>query len=156
MSHIISYFVTRRVKDSLPAGDFKSVNTSAENLFRCGHVQSIQLVAVNDILCVKSKCLPEMRVYCVQMALQNSSFDIVSAECGCPAGCGPTGSCKHIGALSYALADYVRFRSSPDYQTCTDTLQSWNRPRACKVDPIPVDQLGVSCYPQKFEQKDPE
>lgn len=81
-------------------------------------------------------------MYCVQMALQSSSSDIISVECGCPAGCGPTGSCKHIGALLYALADYIRFRASPEYQTCTDTLQSWNRPRARKVEPIPVDQLG--------------
>ncbi len=26
----------------------------------------------------------------------------------CPAGCGPCGSCKNIGALSYALADFFR------------------------------------------------
>lgn len=68
MSHIVAYFVTRTVKDSLPAGDFKSVNKSAENLFRCGHVQSILSVAVDDVFYIKSKCLPEMRkdrVYCV-------------------------------------------------------------------------------------------
>ena len=145
MSHIVTYFVTQRVNDSLPAGDFKSMNNSAENLFRCGHVQNIQLVTVDDRLFVKAECLPEMRkdrVYCVQMALQCSSSDIVGAECGCPAGRGPTGSCKHIGALSYALADFIRFRKSPEYQTCTDTLQQWNRPRARKVEPIPVNQLG--------------
>ena len=100
---------------------------------------------MDDVLYVKSKCLPEMRkdrVYCVQMALQHSSADIIGAECGCPAGCGPTGSYKHIGALSYALADFIRFRASPDYQTCTDILQQWNRPRARKVEPFPVHQLG--------------
>ena len=103
MSHIVAYFVNRTVKDSLPAADFKSVNNSAENLFRCGHIQSIEVVAVDDILYVKSKCLPEMRkdrVYCVKMAIQRTSADISGAECGSPAGCGPTCSCKHIGALS--------------------------------------------------------
>lgn len=145
MSHIVAYFVTRTVKDSLPAGDFKSINKSAENLFRCGHVQNIQLASVTGILYIKSNCLPEMRrdrVYCVRMALRGSSCDIIAAECGCPAGRGPNGSCKHIGALSYALADFVRFKTSPEYQTCTDKLQVWNRPRARKVQPIPVDQLG--------------
>lgn len=48
-----------------------------------------------------------------------------------------------VGALSYALADFIRFRTSPEYQTCTDMLQQWNRPRSRKVEPIPVDQLGV-------------
>ena len=31
------------------------------------------------------------------------SGDTMHAECGCPAGLGPSGSCKHIGALSCAL-----------------------------------------------------
>ena len=31
--HIVAYFVARSAADSLPAGDFKSVNHSAENLF---------------------------------------------------------------------------------------------------------------------------
>ena len=105
----------------------------------------IELVTVYDVLYVKSKCLPEMckdRVYCVQMTLQNSSADIIGAECGCPAGRGPTGSCKHIGALSYVLADFIRFRASPDYQTCTYILKQWNHPRARKVEPVSVHQLG--------------
>ena len=59
MSHIVAYFVTRTVKDFLPAGDFKSVNKFAENLFRSGgHVQNIQSVPVNNN--IKSTCLPEM------------------------------------------------------------------------------------------------
>ena len=82
------------------------------------------------------------RVYSVRMALQSASFDIIGAECGCPAGQGPTGSCKHIGALSYAIADFVWFIASPDYQTCTDVLQQWNRLRSRKIIPIPVDKRG--------------
>ena len=87
-------------------------------------------------------------VYCVQMALKSSSCDI-AGKCGCPAGCGPTGSCKHRGALSYAFADFLRFRRSPKYQTCREKLQLWNYPHARKVQPIPVDQLGECCCPSK-------
>ena len=47
MSNIMSYFVTRCLKDALPAGDFKSVSKSAENLFRCGHVQAIEVATVD-------------------------------------------------------------------------------------------------------------
>ena len=82
MSQIVSYFVTRTVRDSMPAGDFKSVNRSAENLFRCGHVQNIESVVVGDSLYIRSKCLPEMRkdrVYSVKMALQSTRFDIIGA-----------------------------------------------------------------------------
>ena len=38
IGHIVTYFVTRTVCDGLPAEDLKSVNKSAEILFRCGHV----------------------------------------------------------------------------------------------------------------------
>ena len=94
----------------------------------------------------------------VQMAFESSSSDIIAAECGWAAGHRPNGSCKHIGALSYALADFIRFRTSPEYQTCTDKLQLWNHPHACKVDPIPVDQLGdrhreLSVVPLKIRAK---
>ena len=47
MSNIVTYFVTRTVKDLLQAADFKFVNKSAENLFRCGHVQNIESTAVD-------------------------------------------------------------------------------------------------------------
>ena len=145
MSTIISYFVSRCLKDCLPAGDFKSISKSAENLFRCGHVQDIEVATLGDTVYIKSNCLPEMRkdrVYCVRMCLSKKSYDIVSAECGCPAGCGPCGSCKHIGALSYALAEFFRVKYAPGTLTCTDRLQQWNHPRGRKLDPIPVEKLG--------------
>ena len=144
--HIVAYFVTRTVTDSLPAADFKSVNKSAEGLFRCGHVQAIQVCSTDKCLFVKAKCIPEMRndrVYFVQMTLSMDSFDVMNAQCGCPAGRGPHGSCKHIAALSYALADFCRLGMVPEFLTCTDKLQQWNRPRGRHVDPIPVEQLGT-------------
>ena len=97
------------------------------------------------ILFCESQSLPEMRkdrVYVVRIALGRRNFDIVGAECGCPAGKGPHGSCKHIGALAYAIADFTRFKKSPEYRTCTDKLQEWNQLRVHKVDPLPVNQLG--------------
>ena len=92
----------------------------------------------------------------MRLALQSSSCDIIGAECGCPAGQGSTGICKHIGALLYAFAEFFRFRTSPEYLTCTDTLQQWNHLRARKVEPIPVDQLGdrrCKLLPSKVRDK---
>ena len=57
-------------------------------------------------------------------------------------GCGPCASCKHIGALSYALADFFGILTAQEVSTCTDRLQQWNQPRGRKVNPIPVDKLG--------------
>ena len=152
---IVSYFVNRSVSDGLPADDFKAINSSAENLFRCGHIQGIQVCATEDNLFLKAKCLPEMRkdrVYFLKMVLNVNSCDIFYAECGFPAGVAPQGSCKHIGAFSYALADFCRVRCLPEYMTCTDKLREWNQPCGKRVEPIPVDQLGARRRELKPEQ----
>ena len=145
--NIVTYFVSRSVQDGLPAGDFKAINKSAEYLFRCGHVQHIKYCSTPDITFIKADCLPEMRkdrTYKIVIGLEKSSFDIVFAVCGCPAGKGPSGSCKHIAALCYGLVEFCNLqREIPEYQTCTDFLQAWNKPRAKKVEPIPVDELGI-------------
>ena len=140
---MVSYFVTRSVIDGLPSGDFKSINSSAENLFRCGHIRGIEICPAITALYIRASCLPEMRkdrVYNMSLAL-NQSCDITYASCGCPAGMGPSGSCKHIGALCYAFSDFCKSGSTPEFLTCTDKLQSWNKPQGRKVDPIPVEQL---------------
>ena len=78
------------------------------------------------------------RVYSLSLVL-NQSCDITYASCGCPAGMGPSGSCKYVGALCYAFSDFFKCGSTPDFLACTDKLQSWNKPQGCKVDPIPVE-----------------
>ena len=79
LGHIVSYFVNCFVCDGLPAGDFKDINKSAENLFVCGHVQNIQVCATDNNVFIKAKCLPEMRkdrVYLLRMVLNVKTFDI--------------------------------------------------------------------------------
>ena len=145
MSHIVAYFVTRLASDGKVANDFKSINKSAEGLYKCGHVQNVQVLTDSQFIYIKSKCLPEMRkdrVYLMIVALKSKEYDVVLAECGCPAGKGPYGSCKHIAALTYALADFSRLCILPEFQTATDKLQQWNQLRSRHVNIIPVDKLG--------------
>ena len=42
-ANIISYFVVRTAVDGMPSSDVKSINNSALNLFRCGHVQDMMI-----------------------------------------------------------------------------------------------------------------
>ena len=105
---------------------------------------------VDKFIYIKAKCLPEMRkdrVYILKVVLKARELDIVYAECGCPAEMGPKGSCKHIAALPYALADFSRYKRLPEYRTSTDMLQQWNRFRQRHVEMVPVDELG-SCRRQ--------
>ena len=108
----MAYFITRSVTDRKMAGDIKSFNKSAENLFICCHVQSIEFVKVDDLTYIRGKCLPEMRknrIYVLKLVLKSEELDIVLAECGCPAGVGPKGSCKHIAAVPYSLVHFSQF-----------------------------------------------
>ena len=51
--------------------------------------------------------------------------------------------CKHIGALCYALEEFSRLRKLPEFLTCTEKLQEWNRPRPKKLAIIPVADLAA-------------
>ena len=97
-AQLVTYFVTRTADDGLPLGDFKSINSSAEKLFCCGHVQNIQVAQdTEDTFFLRADCVPEMkkdRLYKISMRLDRKTFDICGATCGCPAGKGPKGSCK--------------------------------------------------------------
>ncbi len=118
--HIVLFFVTLSVIDGLPSSDFKSISSSAENLFKCGHVQNIEVnITNNTFLFLKASCLPEMRkdrIYSLSLALNKSLYDVVHyASCGCPAGKGPNGSCKHSGAFCYALCDFCKCGNIPGF-----------------------------------------
>ena len=144
--HIVTYFVTRCVIDGLPSEDFKSVSSHGINLFKCGHVQSIEVCTASSPLHLRAICQPEMKknkLYKLNLVLNSVTLHIMYASCSCPAGKGPNGSCKHIGAFCYAFENFCTLGSTPDFLTCTDVLQSWNQPRGPKVAPIPVEMLSA-------------
>ena len=150
-AQIVAYFVTRTVDDALPAGDFKSINKSASNLYRCGHVQKIEICSESSTnkVFIRADCLPEMkkdRIYKIILKLDSSSYELDGAECGCPAGRGPRASCKHIAALCYALEEFARLKQLPTFHTCTDKLQTWNQPRPRKLQPMPVENLRTRMH----------
>ena len=143
--HMISYFVSRTAVDDLASGDVKSINNSAKYLYDCGHIQDIEVGYSSTSLHLRATCIPEMRkdrVYKVIMTLDCKTYDIITATCGCPAGKGTTASCKHVGALCYALVEFCTSGKMPDFLTCTDKLQAWNRPKPKKVNPIPVTDFS--------------
>ena len=142
---MISYFVTRTLDDGLPAGDFKGINKKAMHLFQCGHIQHIEIKTSDLSLDVRADCLPEMKkhmVYKVMVSLKPPLYDISGAQCGCKAGMGSKASCKHIGALCYAFSEFCTSGCTPNFLTCTERLQEWNKPRSCCLDIIPVDELS--------------
>ena len=145
--HIVTYFIICCVIDGC--------HQRTSNLFV--HMASIFLSV--DNMCRALKCVlpphlstyvqvicqPEMKknkLYKLNLILNSVALHIMYASCGCPAGKGPNGNCKHIGAFCYAFENFCTLGSTPDFLTCTDVLQSW-KPRGPKVAPIPVEMLSA-------------
>ena len=137
LAKMMAYFVTRKVCDGQIAGDFNHLNNHSYPLFKAGHIQRIRVIRGNDNnVYLSGVCLPEMRKdreYKIQMVLSPSA-DVLFAEDGCPAGKGPTGSCKHIAAFWYALEEFVTLGFTRPILSCTSRLQTWNQPRQKKLD----------------------
>ena len=98
-----------------------------------------------EIFCVRAKCRPVMRkdrIYKLILSLSDS-YNIVSAKCGCSAWVGPQATCKHVGALCYAIANFCQRGQLPDFVTSTEKLQQWNRPRPKKLEAMPITELGA-------------
>ena len=105
------------------------MNKKAYPLFKDGHVQSIRASFSDEKVTYMSKCLPEMKkniTYTINLVVSLQGGDIVSASCGCPAGMGPHGSCKHIAAMCYTLEDFTKLKVTTDHISCTSKLQKWN------------------------------
>ena len=83
------------------------------------------------------------------MCINTENSSVKGAECTCPAGRGPSGSCIHIAAFWFALEDFVRTRdkvSSPQDSnevSCTSVLQQWNKPRKRRMDSKMVEDLAL-------------
>jgi len=146
ISNTMNYFIKRTAVDGKATDDFKSMN-SGEALFRCGHVQALSVADDDEFWWIKANCRPEMKkdkMYRMVVSLCRGSWKVISAICGCPAGRGPRASCKHIGALCYAVANFCLYGQLPDFLTCTDVTQVWNIPAQKKHKPIVVDQLKLT------------
>ena len=134
-ANIINYFLVCTAVDGMPSSDVKAINSSALNMFRCGYVQD-KMIGYDKHIYIQAKCLPEMwkdRVYKVFLCMDVNVYDVIGAECACPAGKGACGSCQHTVAVCYALEEFSRLGELPEFATCTDRLQEWNKPRQKKV-----------------------
>ena len=148
MDHMITYFVTRLADDGRPMNDYKDLSSHAFPLFKAGHIQSVFVATHNDIYKIKCICLPEMKkdiLYNINLTMDSNDY-VLTASCGCPAGAGPTGSCKHICALCYALEKFCEIKRLRSPQSCTSELQKWNQPRKRKLESRPAEDITFIKY----------
>ena len=108
IANILSYFIHRKAHDGNPTNDYKDLNNKAYQLYEAGFIQSI-LYKTDDSLTtvmIRAICAAEMKksvAYKLRLVIHDN--EVLFAACGYPAGRGPTGICKHIGALCYFIED---------------------------------------------------
>ena len=150
IEHVTQYLIYRKEQDNLRAEDWKNFKSGGYKLFKEGHVRNIYINRDDTSCKVTCECLPEMkkdRVYKIKVDIAVSSSDVILAECGCPAGLGPYGSCKHVAATLYALEDFHRFYEllKEQDEPCTSRLQTWNRPRKRRLDSEKSSAISFHC-----------
>ena len=121
LANMMEYFIHREASDGNPTSNFKDINSRAFPLFKAGHIQYVCHKEFDNKLLMKCTCIPEMKksvTYVIRTAF-NTSSDIVFAVCGCPAGRGPTCTCKHLGAFCYFVEEFCCVSTTTIYISCT-------------------------------------
>lgn len=78
--------------------------------------------------------------YSIRVAFTVCNSNIIFAIRGCPAGNGPTSTCKHIDALCYFLEEFCRL-DTVSYSSCTSSLQMWHQPRKRHSTPCTLNNI---------------
>ena len=94
MADADDYFIHRKVTDMQgrvgDAKDLKSISKHAKPLFKCGHVQKLQVCARGGAAFVGAKCLPEMKqdtVYHLQLVLEKKRRNNTCCQLPVPSRC---------------------------------------------------------------------
>ena len=163
LENVLDYLIYQKEEDCLRAEDCKSFKAGGFKLFKEGHVQNIMISQQGTVFGVECKCLPERkkdRVYKIKVEISTNTCSIHLAECSCPAGKGPHGSCKHIAATLFALESfYDTYQQEDDNLSCTSKLQVWNQPRKRRLDSKCASDISfkvdgyycnLCCHPKNF------
>ncbi len=134
---IEEYFVTRQLKDSLPSGDIKGVELGKE-LLKSKRIQAISIhLHHQDIIYFSGLVAAAMKKnlrYSIKLKV-SADGQLINSECECPAGKGPTATCKHIACIALLLVEFRIDGTVPAQKTCTEILQTFHQPKQINRGP---------------------
>ena len=159
MPAIKQYVVFRQVSGKESNDDLSAVE-KAEKLVEAGAVQAKDNSGSIFFSGIVDAEMKKKTKYNVKLRLKMNG-EVENSECDCPAGEGPTATCKHVTASlitisKFATTDVPLLLSG----SCTDTLQTFKRPtKAHQGLPVPAEQLGKGVKddddprPKKFRNR---
>ena len=63
--------------------------------------------------------------------------ELLNSDCECPAGKGPSSTCKHIACVALFLAEFKKDGNLSSTKTCTEILQTFHKPKNTFKGPPP-------------------
>ena len=88
----------------------------------------------------------EMRktmTYSMKLVMDGDCGEVLNAHCECPAGRGPTGTCKHTVSVLLVLVKFIEEGTLLVQNSCTDELQTFKKPTGSHDgSPVRAENLG--------------
>ena len=148
---LYDYLVIRTMKFkhiALKSTGYKKLKSF--QFFYEGYIKKFSVAKDNNFTFfdVRMKAAMKNTLYKVLVVLSNSTGDVCSAACTCPAGIGlgGFGNCNHVGGVLFALEDFNRkgYQDCPKPVSCTSKLSSWNVPASLKsILPQSIDEIVI-------------
>ena len=142
--HALSYHTEAAVSSSSSPAPTTSVASSSSS--------SSEEEGSNQLFYVTGIAGAEMYkgvAYNIKLLVDNTG-EPLQAHCECPAGRGPTSTCKHIVAVLLCLVKFSKEDILQVQLSCTEQPQTFKRPaRSHQGPPVPAEKLG------RFKVHDP-
>lgn len=143
--HIRQYVLYRQVADRESNKDVSAMK-KANKMVESAAVEALSYYRSGPQFFLTGIVNAEMRKhlsYNVKLVLNQSTGDIVNSACECPAGAGPTATCKHLVSSLQVLALFVSTGELVIDKSCTEKLQSFKKPaKEYNGRPVPAEKLG--------------
>ena len=100
----------------------------------------------NSLLYLTGIVNAEMRnaTYNMKLVIDGETAEIFNCHCECPAGTGPTGTCKHVVAVLLAIVNFSEDSNALQVKlSCTEELQTFKKPkRPHQGSPVRAKDIG--------------
>lgn len=125
----------------------------------------LRLATYRDVYYIRSECRAEMKRHCsykIDICVDQDGA-IVECQCECAAGQGPSGHCKHICTVLYALHMFSATGEISTERTCTQKLQTFHKSKPYTGSPIKAcdmkfnskeSKINFDPRPQKYRKSE--
>ncbi len=136
--HVQEYFVERQLKDTLPSSNVKGLELGRD-LLNSKRVQAISVCEKLDSVYFTGMVAAAMKKrlsYSFKVRISKNGT-IMNSDCECPAGKGPSSTCKHIACIALLLVEFKTNGNNLSEKTCTEVLQQFHKPKQTHKGPPP-------------------